>query len=415
MGSPDGFTNSVRLVGLWVWKMARVVGKLSSAQVGKLVRAAKPGLYGDGAGLALRIGRNGAASWVLRYMREGAAREMGLGPLHTVGLADARDRARRHRMELLDGIDPLASRAAAKATARPVATFAQVAEMYLTAHAPAWRSETHRRQWHQTLDDYVLPALGAKPVAAVDVGDVMAIVEPIWHSKPETATRVRQRIEAILDYATARGWRTGENPARWKGHLENLLPGRAKVAPVKHHAAMPWQDVPAFMVALGQRSGMSARALAFLILTATRSSETRMATWGEVNLATAVWTIPGGRTKTGADYRIPLSAPALALLHGVAEFRQGDLVFPGASGIKPLSDVSLAKLLPDGTTVHGFRSTFRDWAGETTNFQREVVEMAMNHRVGDEVEQAYARGDLFTRRASLMEAWASFCMGSATG
>lgn len=393
--------------------MARIVAKLSPAKVAALVKAAKPGLYGDGAGLALRIGRQGAASWVLRYMRQGAAREMGLGPVHTVGLAEARERARRHRQDLLDGIDPLAQRVAAKAAAKPLATFAQVAEMYLTAHAPSWRSETHRRQWRQTLDDYVLPSLGTMGVAAIAVGDVMGIVEPLWHAKPETASRVRGRIKSLLDYATARGWRQGDNPARWRGHLANLLPARGKVAAVEHHAAMPWQDVPAFLAALAERSGIAAKALAFAVLTATRSGETRGATWGEIDLSAAVWTIPGARMKAGREHRIPLSGAALDVLREAATLRQGDgpaaLVFPGASGAKPLSDVALAKLVPSGATVHGFRSAFRTWAGETTSFAREVIELALAHRLGDAVEQAYARGDLFQRRKRLMDAWASYC------
>jgi integrase len=393
--------------------MARKVAKLSPARVAALVKAGRPGLYGDGAGLALRIGRQGAASWALRYMRQGAAREMGLGPVHTIGLAEARERARRHRQELLDGIDPLAQRVAAKAAAKPLATFAQVAEMYLTAHAPSWRSETHRRQWRQTLDDYVLPTLGTMGVAAIAVGDVMGIVEPLWHAKPETASRVRGRIESLLDYATARGWRQGDNPARWRGHLANLLPARGKVAAVEHHAAMPWQDLPAFLTALAERSGTAAKALAFTILTGARSGEARGATWGEMDLGAAIWTIPAARMKGGREHRIPLSGAALDVLQEAATLRQDGtlaaLVFPGASGAKPLSDVAVAKLLPSRATVHGMRSAFRDWAGETTNYPREVVEMALAHRIGDAVEQAYARGDLFQRRKRLMDAWASYC------
>jgi integrase len=393
--------------------MGRIANKMSPAKVTALVKAAKPGLYGDGAGLALRIGRNGAASWVMRYMRLGVAREMGIGPLHTVSLGEARERARRHRQELLDNIDPLVQRAAAKAAAKPLATFAQVAEMYLTAHAPSWRSETHRRQWRQTLDDYVLPALGKKGVAAIAVGDVMGIVEPLWHSKPETASRVRGRIESLLDYATARGWRKGDNPARWRGHLANLLPARAKVAAVEHHPAMPWQNVAAYLTELTKRSGTAAQALAFAVLTAARSGEARGATWDEMDLTAAIWTIPPSRMKAAREHRVPLADAALAVLREAANLRQSDdpaaLVFPGASGSKPLSDVALAKQVPSGATVHGFRSAFRTWAGETTSYPREVIEMALAHRTGDAVEQAYARGDLFQRRKRLMEEWATYC------
>ncbi len=393
--------------------MARIVGKLAPAKVAALVKAGKPGLYGDGAGLALRIGRNGAASWVMRYMRQGAAREMGLGAVHTIGLAEARERARRHRLQLLDGIDPLAQRVAAKAAAKPLATFGQTAEMYLTAHAPSWRSETHRRQWRQTLDDYVLPTLGTMGVASIAVGDVMGIVEPLWHSKPETASRVRGRIESVLDYATARGWRQGDNPARWRGHLANLLPARAKVAAVEHHAAMPWQDVSAFLAALAGRGGTAAKALTFVILTAARSGEVRGARWAEIDIQAAVWTVPAERMKAGREHRAPLPDAVLAVLREAATLRQGDdpsaLVFPGARAGQPLSDVSLAKLVPSGATVHGFRASFRTWAGETTAYPREVIEMALAHRIGDAVEQAYARGDLFAKRRRLMQAWSDFC------
>ena len=391
--------------------MARIVGKLSPARVSALVKAGKPGLYGDGAGLGLRIGRNGAASWALRYMRQGVAREMGLGPVHTIGLAEARERARRHRQELLDGVDPVAQRKAAREAAAPVVTFGQVAEMYIAAHAPTWKNAAHRRQWSQTLDDYVLPVIGAKGIAGIATGDVMRIIEPLWHDKPETASRTRGRIETVLDYASARGWRQGDNPARWRGHLANLLPAPSKVAPVQHHAAMDWQEVPGFMEALAKRGGTAAKALAFAVLTAGRSGEVRGATWGEVDLGAAVWTIPAGRMKAAREHRVPLSEPALAILRDLRP-EQPDpaaLVFPGGKAGRPLSDVALSKLLPAGATCHGFRSTFRTWAGETTSYPREVIEMALAHRLGDAVEQAYARGDLFQRRTRLMATWATYC------
>ncbi len=391
--------------------MARVTNKLSPAGLAKLLRAKTPGLYGDGAGLGLRIGHNGASSWVLRYMRQGKAHEMGLGPTHTVGLAEARERAKRYRLELLDGIDPVRARKEAKASARPAVTFGQVADMYLTAHAPAWRSETHRQQWRQTLAHYVLPVLGPKGVSVIDTGDVMRVIEPLWHAKPETAGRVRGRIESILDYAAARGWRQGDNPARWRGHLANLLPAPHKVAAVQHHPAMAWQEVPAFMASLAERQGMAAKALAFLILTAARSAEARGATWGELDLGAGIWIVPSSRMKGGREHRVPLAERALALLRSIRlpEAEPGALVFPGASGRRPLSDVALAKLLPAGATCHGFRASFRTWCGEATAYPREVVEMALAHRLGDAVEQAYARGDLFQKRKQLMKAWGEFC------
>lgn len=400
--------------------MARMVAKLSPAKVAALVKARKPGLYGDGAGLALRIGATGAASWVLRYMRQGKSHEMGLGPVHTFSLAEARERARRHRQELHDGIDPLASRAAAKAKAKPIVSFAQVADMYLTAHAPSWRSETHRRQWRQTLDDYVLPGLGEQDVAAIDVGAVMAVVEPLWHAKPETASRVRGRIESVLAYAAARGWRTGANPAAWKGCLEQLLPARAKVRAVRHHAALDWRNIGTFMVALRARQGIAARAAEFAILTAARSNEARGARWSEIDLKAAVWEVPSSRMKGMKPHRVPLSNAARAVLAQMEALREDDatLVFPGANRDAPLSDVALSKIIkvcaPGAeVTLHGFRSCFRDWAGESTAYPREVIEMALAHRLGDKAEQAYARGDLFTKRTRLMEDWAERCSRTA--
>ncbi len=391
--------------------MARETKKLSPAEVAKLVRAKEPGLFGDGAGLALRIGRGGAASWVLRYMRQGKAHEMGLGAIHTFGLAEARERALRYRQELHDGIDPVAARREARKAATPLVTFRQVAEMYIAAHAPTWKNAAHRRQWSQTLDDYVLPVIGGKGIAAIDTGDVMQVIEPLWHVKPETASRTRGRIETVLDYAAARQWRQGANPAAWRGHLANLLPAPHKVASVQHHPAMPWQDLPAFMAALAERQGMAAKALAFLILTGARSAEARGATWGELDLGAGIWTIPASRMKGAREHRVPLAEPALALLRSIRlpEAEPGALVFPGASGRKPISDVALAKLLPADATCHGFRSAFRTWAGETTGYPREVIEMALAHRLGDAVEQAYARGDLFQKRRRLMADWAEFC------
>lgn len=400
--------------------MTRAVGKLAPSKVTALVKAKKPGLYGDGAGLWLRIGQGGAASWVLRYMRAGKAHEMGLGPHHTYGLAEARERAKRYRQELHDGVDPLASRKAAKASAKPVITFRQVAEMYLTAHAPAWRSEVHRRQWRQSLDDYVFPTLADRSVAEIDTGAVMEVIEPLWHAKPETAGRVRGRIESVLDYAAARGWRSGPNPAAWTGHLKHVLPAKTKVRKVEHHPALDWREVASFMQALRKRHGIAARAVEFLVLTACRSGEVRGARWDEIDRRSNTWTVPASRTKTAKDYRVPLSDPALAVLDQMEKLRDGEeeLVFPGAEPGHVLSDVALskiAKLAAPGAqiTLHGFRSTFRDWAGEASAYPREVIEMALGHRIGDKAEQSYARGDLFQKRRSLMADWAAQCAAIA--
>lgn len=315
---------------------------------------------------------------------------MGLGATHTFGLAEARERARKVRQQLADGIDPLAERLERRAASQGV-LFASVAEMYVAAHSPSWRSPIHTQQWTSTLR-----VMGEMPVTAVDTSAVMQALEPIWHSKPETASRVRGRIESILDFASARGWRTGDNPARWKGHLDNLLPARASVAATRHHAALDWQAMPEMMASLSTRRGLAALALRFCILTAVRSGEARGARWSEIDMDNAVWAIPPRRMKAGAEHRVPLSDAALALLREVAPLRpdpaEDGFVFPGADAVKPLSDVALSKLLPSAVTVHGMRSAFRDWAGEATAHPREVVEMALAHRLGDKAEQAYARG-----------------------
>ena len=276
-------------------------------------------------------------------------------------------------------------------------------------------SEIHRQQWRQTLKDYVLPILGEQDVTALDTGAVMGVLEALWHTKPETASRVRGRIEAILNYASARGWRKADNPARWRGHLENLLPRKTKIAPVQHHAALPWRAVPEFIAALRSRQSMAARAVELAVLTAARSGEARGARWNEIDLGRKIWSIPASRMKSGRPHRVPLADSAITVLEGVALLRQDNdgLVFPGMRG-SPLTDTAvskIAKLCAPGAelTLHGLRSSFRDWAGETTNHSREVIEQALAHRVGDAAEQAYARGDLFDKRRRLMDDWAAFC------
>jgi len=390
--------------------MARQVGRLAPNAAGKIT---KPGRYADGGGLYLVISRSGAKSWGFRYMRGGNAHELGLGPTHAFSLAEARERARKLRQQLADGIDPLAAKREARREAAPKMTFGQVADLYITAHEAGWRSPVHAKQWRQSLRDHVLPMLGEIAVDAITTGGVLRVLEPIWRVKPETASRARQRIEAILDYAKARGWRDGDNPARWKGHLEKLLPKPSAVRKVEHHAAMRWQDVPGFMAGLAGRDGIAAKALAFLISTAGRSGEVRGARWVEIDLGDGVWTVPGARMKGAKEHRVPLSDAALAILRSVPRGEGAALVFPGTAKGKPISDVALSKLLPGGATVHGMRSAFRTWAGESTHHAREVVEMALAHKLGDAVEQAYARGDLFRRRARLMADWASFCEGKA--
>lgn len=371
-------------------------------------KAAGPGKHGDGTvrGLYLLVSSTGARSWVLRYQMNGRRRDMGLGPYPEVGLARAREKAMEARRLAKDGTDPLSLRHRV-----PALTFEAATEELIASKQHGWKNAKHRAQWSSTLAAYAYPKLGALDVKDVDTNVVLAVLKPIWSEKPETASRVRQRIEAVLDYATTRGARTGDNPARWQGHLVHLLPKPGKVRAVEHHAALPWQEAPAFMAELAKREGTAARALAFAILTAARSGEVRGMTWGEVDAANAVWTVPGARMKAGKEHRVPLVPEALALLGAPGEATA--LVFPSPTKAgAPLSDMTLAAVLKrmgrGDLTVHGFRSTFRDWAGEASAFPREVVEAALAHRLKDKAEAAYARGDLFTKRRKLMEGWAGF-------
>ena len=400
--------------------MARTVGKLNAMAV---ARAKRRGYYGDGGGLYLQVSDSGAKSWVFRFKDSGKLREMGLGPLHTIGLAEARERAQDCRRKRLDGLDPIearkAQRMAAKLDAAKAMTFKACAERYIASHKAGWRNAKHAAQWTATLETYVYPSFGGLPVQAVDVGLVMKAVEPIWAEKPETAGRVRGRIEAILDWAKSRGYREGENPARWRGHLENLLPKRSKVRRVEHHAALPYPEIGTFMTELRQQEGVAARALEFAILTAARTGEVIGARWSEINIAEQLWTIPAERMKGGREHRVPLSDAALAIVRSMAEIRQGDFVFPGGKTNRPLSNMAFLMLLRrmgrSDLTAHGFRSTFSDWCAEQTNFPAEVREMALAHAVGDKVEAAYRRGDLFEKRRQLAEAWATYCCATAPG
>jgi integrase len=357
-------------------------------------------------------------------------REMGLGRArgpNAVGLAKVRERAGElHRM-VKAGLDPLAERdaaavaeqAEAEVAAQRAITFREVAEDYIANQAAGWGNPKHRAQWGTTLATYAYPHLGNTPIAAVTTKHVMAVLAPIWQAKPETAVRVRGRIEAVLTAATVRGLRTGENPARWRGHLAELLPARNKVAPVQHHAALPWPELPAFYLRLQAADGLGARALEFAILTAARSGEALGAIWAEIDLDAALWTIPASRMKAARAHRVPLSKPAVALLRKLATIKEGEYVFAGQRAGKPLSNMAptmtMRRLKRGDMTPHGFRSTFRDWAAETTAYPSEVVEMALAHAVGDKVEAAYRRGDLFEKRCGLMEDWAAYCTRPSAG
>jgi integrase len=405
------------------------------------VRTAAPGRYGDGGGLYLLVkppndrklaggARDGGRFWLFRYLRSGKMREMGLGAAAGPGatsLADARAKARRLHDTVKAGRDPLADRqadaAAEKASAQQkqahAKTFREVAALYLAAHEPAWRNQKHRWQWRQTLEANAYPHMGDLPVAEVGTTHVMAALEPIWQTKTETAARLRGRIESVLDYAKARGWRSGENPARWRGHVANMLPRLSKGQRVKHLAALPWGDMGAFVARLRGELGMAARALEFTILTAGRTGEVLGARWDEIDLEGGLWNIPAARMKAGREHRVPLSVAAMGLVTALLPMRDADFedwVFHGAKRGHPLSNMAMLMLLRrmghGDITAHGFRSTFRDWAAESTPFEREVVEMALAHSIGDKVEAAYRRGDLMEKRRRLMESWAVFCDGS---
>ncbi|WP_018263399.1 tyrosine-type recombinase/integrase [Methylobacterium sp. WSM2598] len=397
-----------------------MAGKLTAISVAKLKT---PGMYGDGGGLWLQVTGKGAKSWLFRFTLRGRARAMGLGSASTFSLAEAREKALACRKLCAEGLDPIEVRKvqrqdAAVASARTM-TFCQCAEAYIAAHKVGWRNAKHAAQWAATLETYAYPVFGELPVAAVDTGLVMRAVEPIWAKKPETANRVRGRIEAILDWATTRGFRRGENPARWKGHLANLLPKRSRVRKVEHHAALPFAEVPAFLESLKEQSGAAANALAFTILTAARTGETLGATWSEFDLEAGIWTVPAARMKAGTEHRVPLSEPALAILWRMAGIHLGDFVFPGGKRGRPLSNMSMLMMLRrmgrGELTVHGFRSSFRDWSAEVTHYPSEVVEAALAHTVESKVERAYRRGDLFQKRRELMQAWACHCVSGSAG
>jgi integrase len=399
--------------------MAHTLNRLTPRRV---ETAKLPGLYADGGGLYLRVGRGGAKSWCLRYMLDGKAREMGLGGLSKIGLADARKKASAQRLLLVERVDPLARRKAERTAKRIEAaramTFDDCAAAYIKAHEAGWRNAKHRQQWANTLTTYVTPVFGKVPVGDVNVAMVMNVVEPLWSTKPETAGRVRGRIEAVLDWAKAREHRNGENPARWRGHLSNLLPARSKVRAVKHHAALPYTEIGSFMVDLRARESTAASALQFLILTAARTNEVIGARWSEVDVGARMWTVPASRMKGQLEHRVPLTSAALAVLEPMLP-HGGVFLFPSAKAERALSNMALLKMLEHmcrgDLTAHGFRATFKTWASERTNFPREIVEAALAHVLGDKVEAAYQRGDLFDKRRRLMDAWAEFCAKPATG
>lgn len=394
--------------------MGRNLNRLSAKTVDSLKTR---GYYADGGGLYLQISHVLSKSWVFRFSLHGKTREMGLGPVHTISLADARTKAAACRKLLHESKDPIEERKttnlARKLEEAKTMTFKACATAYVESHRAGWKNEKHGDQWENTLETYAYPHIGALAVAAVDTGLVMKCLDSIWRTKPETASRLRGRIERVLDWATVRGYRTGDNPARWSGHLDTLLPARSKVAKVEHHAALPYGEIGSFMKALRGLEGIGAKALEFTILTATRTGEVIGAKWVEIDEAEKIWTVPAERMKAGKEHRVPLSESAMAVLRDMKTLRLGDYVFPGRGQNKALSNMAMLTTLKrmghQGLTTHGFRSSFRDWASETTAYPREVAEMALAHAVGDKVEAAYRRGDLFEKRRRMMEDWAKYC------
>ncbi len=401
--------------------MARRVEKLTPLAVSK---ATKPGYYGDGGGLWLQVSPSGSKSWIFRFTFSKKQREMGLGAVHTVTLPEARAKAKEYRLTLLEGKDPLETLKASKLVEAleraKMMTFDQCAKAYIAAHRRGWKNAKHASQWENTLETYASPIIGKMPVALVETSLVVKVLSQqgkdklsLWDSKTETATRLRGRIESILDWATVSKYRQGDNPARWRGHLDNLLADPSRSKRTVHHPALPWQEIGAFMAALRKQEGIAAKAVELAILTVCRSGEIRLATWTEFDLDAALWVIPAERMKAKREHRVPLSAAALALLESMP--RMGDLVFPGAKPGKPLSDMSLTAVLRrmkrGDITVHGFRSSFRDWCAESVanSFPREVCEHALAYSLPDKVEAAYRRGDLIEKRTMLMQAWTDYC------
>jgi len=396
----------------------RTIGRLTAL---KIEKAKQAGMYPDGGGLYLRVTPEGTKQWVLRFMLDRRPRWMGLGPLTLFGLQEARGKAQDARRLRHEGIDPIEARRADRARARleeaKTITFKQCAEAYITAHRAGWRNGKHAGQWSATLLTYAYPLIGGLPVQAVDTDLILRVLEPIWTGKPSTAGRVRGRIESILDFAKAREWRSGENPARWRGHLDKLLPAHSKVRQVEHHAALPYAELGGFLPRLRDQEGVAPSALEFAILTAARTGEVIGARWSEINLLEKTWTAPAARMKAHREHRVPLSARALAILDEMQTARQSAaddaFVFPGRKIGMPLSNMAFLMLLRrmgrGDLTAHGFRATFKTWASERTSFQNEIVEASLAHVIGDKVEQAYRRGDLFEKRRRLMDAWAKFC------
>lgn len=395
--------------------MGRGNHKLTDREVRSLK---EPGRYGDGLGLWLQVSDVGGKSWLFRFMLNGRARMMGLGRYDDVSLEEARRKARECRKLLAEGKDPLEERKARLALDRlasaKVLTFNECARAYIEANRAGWKNDKHAGQWESTLATYASPIIGKLPVAEIDTGLVLKVLEPIWTTKAETASRLRGRIEAVLGWATVRGYRSGDNPAAWRNHLDKALPARSAVKRVENHPALPYVEIGAFMAQLREQKGIASRALEFTILTAARTNETIGATWQEIDLEAGVWTVPAERMKAKKEHRVPLSPQAVAVLREVLPLKGADdaPAFPTPKGghLSGMAMLAVLRRMGRGDlTVHGFRSTFRDWAGEMTGFPREVIEHALAHQLKDKAEAAYARGTLFEKRRRLMDEWATYC------
>lgn len=379
------------------------------------VATASPGKYEDGYGLRLVVSKSGAKKWVLRFTLHGRRREMGLGSYPSVGLADARVSALKCRRQVAKGADPIEAR---RMDSQRIPVFTACAARYIRGYRHGWQNAKHARQWVSTLKTYARPVIGKKPVNAVTTEDILQILSPIWVTKTETAKRVQGRIENIMDFAAAHQFRDPLNPARWRGHLDKLLPRPSRVKEVAHHPAMPYPDVPDFFDELSRNRSVSAMALKFLILTATRTLEVLHAEWKEIDLHAGIWTVPASRMKTRREHRVPLSDSAMTVLEALPRIEGCPFVFPGSRNARPLSNMALLQLMRGlgygvnssrGDYVpHGFRSSFRDWSGEVSSFPREVAEMALAHAIENKVEAAYRRGDLFEKRRKMMQEWADY-------
>ena len=387
----------------------RATNKLTTLRINGLKDR---GRFGDGAGLWLNVGPSGSKSWVFRWSKKGHVREMGLGPYPIISIAQARTTAFEYRRMVATGLDPKVERDFDEGK-----TFGEVADAYYESMKSRWTSEKTRWQWRKSLNVNCAP-IRNRVVTTIQTADVLKILNPIWASTPETASRVRMRIESVMDYAKAQGWLEGENPARWRGHLANILPARNKQLQ-QHHPSMHHNALPAFMVQLRGKEALAARALELLILTASRTSEVLNATWNEIDFDNALWVIPAQRMKAKRDHRIPLTKDAMEILKPLYENSVSDFLFPGQKRGKPLSNLAMEMLLrrmkTKEITVHGFRSTFRDWCGDETNFPREIAEAALAHKVGSDVELAYRRSDALEKRRRLMDAWAVYCSGHEAG